>query len=143
MLKTSWRRLIDVLKTFLQTSWRCVEDVLKTSYRCLEDLFADVLKTFWRLVEDVSRCFFARRLKTSRRRLEDAWPRRMYWSWSRRLEDVFWRRMTKANIFVLIKTSSEDVLKTPSSRQMFAGHFTWYFYDKTYYSLQHWYQFTG
>ena len=33
-------------------------------------------------------------------------------SW-RRLEDVFWRRKAKANIFVLIKTSS--------SRRMFAG----------------------
>ena len=33
--------------------------------------------------------------KTSWRRLEDVWPRRIYWSWSRRLEDV-------------LKTSSED-----------------------------------
>ena len=49
-------------------------------------------------------------------------------SW-RRLEHVFWRCKTKANIFVLIKTSSEDederrlqdVFKTSSSRRMFAG----------------------
>ena len=47
-------------------------------------------------------------LKTSWRRLEDVWPRRICWPWWRRLEDVFWRRMSKANIFVLIKTSSED-----------------------------------
>ena len=75
VLKTFWRRLEVVLKTFLQ-------DVLKTSWQ-------DVLKMSWR-------------------RLEDVWPRRIYWSWSKRLEDVFRRRMTKANIFVLIKTSSED-----------------------------------
>ena len=53
----------------------------------------------------------------------------MYWSWPRRLEDVFWRRKARANIFVLIKTSwrrLEDVFwrrrrKTSSSRRMFAG----------------------
>ena len=45
----------------------------------------EVLKTYW---QDV--------LKMS------------YWSWSRRPEDVFWSRMTKVNIFVLIKTSSEN-----------------------------------
>ena len=101
-------RLENVLKISLQDvlkmSWRRLQNVLKTSWRCLEDVFArrleDVLKTSWRRLEDV--------LKTSWRRLEDIWPRRIYWSWSRRLEDVFWRRMSKVNIFVLIKTSSED-----------------------------------
>ena len=42
---------------------------------------------------------------------------------------VFWRRMSKVNIFVLMKTSSEDedqrclqnVFKTSSSRRMFVG----------------------
>ena len=44
--------------------------------------------------------------KTSwKRRLEDIWPRWIYWSWIRRLDDVFWRRMAKANLFLLIKTS--------------------------------------
>ena len=45
-------------------------------------------------------------------------------------QDVFWRRMTKENIFALIKTSwrrllktkKKDVLKKSSSRQMFAGY---------------------
>ena len=87
-------RLEQVLKTSLQ-------DALKTSWRCLEDVFArrleDVLKTSWICLEDV--------LKTSWRRLEDVWPRRIYWSWPRRLEDVFWGRKDKANIFVLMKTS--------------------------------------
>ena len=48
----------------------------------------DVLKTSWKRLEDV--------LKTSWRRLKDIWPRQIYWSWPRRLEDV-------------LKTSSEDV----------------------------------
>ena len=84
-------------------SWRRLHNVLKSSWICLEDDFA--------------------------RHLEDVWPRRIYWSWPRRLEDVFWRRMTKANIFVVIKTSSEDedkrrlqdLFNVSSSRQMFAG----------------------
>ena len=86
-------RLENVVRTSLQDvlkiSWRRLEDVFKTSHRRLEDVF----KTPWR-------------------RLEDVWPRRIYWSWSRRLEDVFWRPLSKANMFVLIKTSSrrlEDV----------------------------------
>ena len=78
------------------------------------------------------------------RRLLKAWVRWIYLSWWRRLEDVlktyeqdehigldqdvFRRRMSKTNIFVL-KTSSEDederrlqdFFKTPSSRWMFAG----------------------
>ena len=74
-----------------------LENVLKISLQ-------DVLKMSWRRLEDV--------LKTSWRRLEDVWPRRIYWSWPRRLEDVFWRRKAKANIFVLIKTSSRRLLKT-------------------------------
>ena len=84
-------RLQNILKASLQDvlkmSWR---RFCKTSWRCLEDVFA-------RRLEDV--------LKTSWRRLEDVWPRRIYWFWPRRLEDVFWRRKAKANIFVLIKTS--------------------------------------
>ena len=81
VLKTSWRHLEEVVKTF----WRRLEDVLKTSCKRLED----VLKTSWG-------------------RLKDIWPRQIYWSWPRRLEDVFWRRKAKANIFILFKTSSED-----------------------------------
>ena len=58
----------DALKiywgSFCKTSWKRPENVLKTS--CLED----VLKTSW-----IS--------------LEDVWPRQKYWSWSRRLEDIF------------------------------------------------------
>ena len=71
----------------MKTSW---QDVLKTSWKRLEDVLA-------RRYEDV--------LKTSWRRLEEIWRRRVYWSWPRRFEDVFWRRKTKANIFVLMKTS--------------------------------------
>ena len=132
VLETFWKRLKDILKTcyqeqinlmirlekILKTSWRC----LKTSSKCLED----VLKTFWRSLENVLT-----------RRLEDI----LKTSW-RLLENVLktsWRRMTKTNILVLIKTSSEDVyvrwiiwrllktktkdvFKTSSSRRMFAGN---------------------
>ena len=55
----------------------------------------------WRRPEDV--------LKTSWRRLEDIWPRQIYWSWPRCLEDV-------------LKTSSEDVwlirIYSSSSRRL-------------------------
>ena len=83
ILKMSWRRLQNVFKT----SWGRHEEVLKTSLQ-------DVLKTSWRCLG-----------KASWRRLEDIWPRWIYWSWIRRLEDVFWRRKAKANLFLLIKTS--------------------------------------
>ena len=107
-MKTSWRYLC-------KTSWRCLEDVLKTSWRCLEDLFArrleDVLKTSWRCLEDV--------LKTSWKRYEDVlktYNQDEYADLDEDLEDVFWRRMSKANIFLLIKASW---------RRMFAGTFQW------------------
>ena len=106
-LKTSWRHLEEVLKTFLQDVWRWCEDVLKMSWQ-------DVLKMSWR-----------RFCETSWRRLEDIWPRRVYWSWPKRPEDVFWRRMTKANLFVFIETSwrrlLKEKMKTSSSRRMFGG----------------------
>ena len=57
----------------------------------------DVLKTSWKRLEDV--------LKTSSEDIRLRWT---YSSWSRRLEDVFWRHKAKVNIFALIKTSSED-----------------------------------
>ena len=59
----------------------------------------------WRPLEDVLKMFWRRFCKTSWRRLEDVWPWRIYWSWSKRVEDVFWRRMAKTNIFVLMKAS--------------------------------------
>ena len=103
-------RLENVLRTSLQevlkTSW---QDVLKMSWRLF---LRDLLKTSWKRLEDVMARLLEDVLKKSWRRLEDAWPRRIYWSWSRPLEDLFWRRMTKANIFVLIKTSWRHFLKT-------------------------------
>ena len=78
VLKTYWRHPQDVLKTFLQ----------------------DILKTFWRRLEDAFKTFLQDVLKTPSRRLQDLWPRQIYWSWSRRIEDV---------------------LKTSLSRRMFAG----------------------
>ena len=73
---------------------------MKTSWRCLEDVFArpleDVLKTSWRRMAKMNILVLT---KTSWRRLEDVRLRRTYSSWSRRLEDV---------------------LKTSSSRRLFA-----------------------
>ena len=86
VLKMSWRRLEDVLKTFLQdilkTSWKRLEDVFKTSWICLEN----VLKTSWR------RMTKANILVLTKTSSEDVCLRRIYSSWSRRLQDVFWRQ---------------------------------------------------
>ena len=100
--KTSRRRFGDLFKkscqdvlkiywgSFCKTSWKRPENVLKTS--CLED----VLKTSWRSLEDV-------------------WPRQkilvLIKTCRRHIQDVFWRDMTRANVFVLIKTSWRRLLK--------------------------------
>ena len=84
------------LQEVLKMSWRHLEDVLKTSWRRLED----ALKRSWRRFEDI--------LKTSRRHMSKTNILVLTKTPWRRLEDVFWRRKAKANIFVLIKTSSED-----------------------------------
>ena len=65
LLKMSWRRVC-------KTSWRRFENFLKTYGQ----------DEYIRLDQDV--------LKT-----EDIWVRRLYSPWSRRLEDVFWRRRRK------------------------------------------------
>ena len=82
VLKMFWRRLEDISQDVLKMCWRYLEDVFKTSWRRLED----VLKTSWKRLEDV--------LKTSS---EDVRLRRTYSSWSRRLEDVFWRQRRKTS----------------------------------------------
>ena len=88
-----------------------------------------VLKTSSKRLQDMSSTRLQRNNFTSSmtywRSLEDVWPRRIYWSWPRRLEDMFWRRKAKANIFVFIKTSwrrLEDVFwrrrRRTSSRRL-------------------------
>ena len=88
----SSKRLKDVLNTFLK-------DFLQISSGPLEDALMTFLQDACKMscgdLEDV--------LKTYWRRLEDIWPREIYSSWSRHLEDVFCRRMTKVNTFVLIE----------------------------------------
>ena len=74
------------------------------------------MKTFWRCLEDVFARDFEDVLKASWRRVEDVLLIRIYWSWSRRLEDVFWRWMSKGNVFVWSKRL-EDVLKTSSENE--------------------------
>ena len=75
--------------------WRRFENVLKTSWRCLEDTFArrlkDKLKTSWRRMTKTSILVL---IKTSS---EDVGVRRIYSSWWRRLEDVFWTRTRKTS----------------------------------------------
>ena len=109
------RRLQDVLKTFLQdfliTFWRCLEDILP---RRLEG----VLKMSWRRFQNV--------LKTSWRCLENIFPRRLedvlktydqdeYIGLD---QDILWRHMTKANIFVLIKTSWRTSSEAEDERRL-------------------------
>ena len=139
MLNTSWRRVNKNSFTWwyvLKTSWRYL---CKTSWRRCED----VLKMSWRRLENVLMTSCQEDLKTAWERLKDVWLRRIYWSWPRRLVDVLkmdkmtsWRRLghfrLDANIFVLIQTfwrrledgderRLQDVFKTTSSREMFAG----------------------
>ena len=55
------------------------------------------MKTSWRYLCRASWRRLENFLKTSWRRLKDIWPRQIYWSWPRRLEDVFWRRRRKTS----------------------------------------------
>ena len=86
VLKMSW----GLLENVLRTSWRRFEEVLKTSWRRLEDflkmILQDILKTFWRRLENVLKTYY-----------QD--------EYTGLDQDVFWRRMSKASIFVLIKAS--------------------------------------
>ena len=69
------------LEKFLKIS---LQDVLKVYWRRFSRHLEDVLKMFWRRLEDG-------------KRLEDVWRRPLYWSWSRHLEEVFWRRRRKTS----------------------------------------------
>ena len=95
VLKMSWRYLEDVFKT----SWRRLEDALKRSRR----RFEDVLKMSWRRLENALKMSWRRFSNTSWRRLEDVWPIRIYWSWSRRLLETY-----KYSEYVCLEESSED-----------------------------------
>ena len=84
VLKAPWKRLEHVL------TWKRLENVLKTSLQ-------SVLKAFWRRLENVlARCLWICLEEVFKTFLQDALK-------------TSGRRMTKANIFVLIKTSSKDV----------------------------------
>ena len=86
--------LVNVLKM----SSRRLQGVFKTSSRRLEDVLKTNISSWLRRLRNV--------LKTSS---EDVWLKRIYSPWSRRLEDIFWRRRGK----------------TSSSRWMFAGGDVW------------------
>ena len=63
----------------MNTSWWHLKNILRT---LLEDVMINSWSSF-----------------------EREWLRRIYLFWSTHLEDVFWRRMTKGDILVLINTS--------------------------------------
>ena len=102
-------RLESVLKTSLQDvlkmSWRRLEKVLKMSWRRLENILkhlGDVLKMSWRHLENLWKMSWRRMTKTNilvliKTSSEDVWVRRIYSSWSRRLENIFWRRRRKTS----------------------------------------------
>ena len=123
------KQILDLSKQF--NLMVRLENVLKISLQ-------DVLEMSWRRLKDALKTFLQDVLKKSRRRLEDVWPRQIYWSWSRRLEDVlktfsedlwvrwiysFWSRHLE-DVFWRIrrrrKTSSRR-LQDASLRRMFAG----------------------
>ena len=95
----------ECFRNVLNASQRRVNKNSLTSWYVLKRSWRYLCKTSWKCCEDVLKTFWRRFCKTSWRCLEVLWPRRIYWSWPRPLEDVFWKRKAKANIFVLIKTS--------------------------------------
>ena len=107
--ETCWIRLEDVLTETVElneTSWkrlqdtfaRRFEDVSKMSWRCLEDVFARPFEELLKSLEDVLTRRLEHVLKT--------YDQDKYIGLD---QDVFWRRMTKVNIFVLI----EDIFWRP------------------------------
>ena len=149
VLKTSWRRLQNVLKM----SWRPLEKVLNAPWRCFEDVVVrrleDVLKSIWRRLGKRLWRRLKDILKASWRRLEDVWPRHYvgldqgvlktcelgeYIDIDLDVLKTSWRR--------LLKTKRKDVLKTRSSRRIFAGKWgcccshPWYNLFTCYFELQ-------
>ena len=108
-------RLENVLKISLQDVFaRYLEDIFA---RRLDDVLANFVMMPWRRLEDV--------FKTCLRRLEDVLKTYGQDEYIGLDQDVFWRHMTKANLFVLIKTSwkrLEDVFwrrrRQASSRRL-------------------------
>ena len=161
--KTSWRRLQNVLKTswrnFCKTSWRRLENFLKTSWGYLEDVFTRrledvsmkswqyVLKTSWKRLDDVLKTYAQDEyVGLDQDVLKKAWTRMtktnivvLIKMSRKRLEHVFWRSMSKANIFVLMKTfwrrllksKTKDVFKTSSRRLHQDECLLGYFYIQT------------
>ena len=113
MLNTSQRSLEDLLTTTVwldDRSWKCFEDIYA---RRLEDTFSRsiIFKISWRRLQDVMKMYWKRFCKTSCRCFQDVFKTYdqdefiLLIKTSRgRFEDVFWRCMTKANIFHCLKS---------------------------------------
>ena len=151
-MKTSWRH-------FCKTSWRRLENFLKTSWGYLVDVFTrrledvskkswqDVLKTPWKRLDDVLKTYDQDEyVGLDQDVLKKAWTRMtktnivvLIKMSRKRLEHVFWRSMSKANIFVLMKTfwrrllksKTKDVFKTSSRRLHQDECLLGYFYVQT------------
>ena len=111
VLKTSWKRanmnsLIwwYVLKMpwrqLCKTSWRRLENLLKKPWRCLEDVFS----RRWQIVVKMSGRRCENVSKTCWRRMTKMNILILIKTPWRHLEDIYWRRMNKGNMFALINT---------------------------------------
>lgn len=99
VIKTFWKYAHKIniswvihLEDMLQTSWKLRKKIILSTAIHYED----VLQMSWKRIEDVFARHLEYVLKTLWRRFEGVWPRRIYFSWTRSLEDIF-------------KKSSEDV----------------------------------
>ena len=103
VMKMSWRYLCN-------TSWRRFEEFFNITWQ-------EVLKMSWIRLQDVLKMSWRRFCKRLENKLNTSWRRMtktnilIKTSW-KRLEYVFWRRIIKVNIFVLIKSSRRYLLKT-------------------------------
>ena len=95
-LKTSWRCLENIFQDVFKTCWRRLEDVLKTFLK-------DVLKTSWRSRAKTNILVLT---KTSWRPLEDVFWRRKSKANMFVLIKTSWRRLLKTKMKDVLKTSS-------------------------------------
>ena len=127
LMKTSWRRLEDVLRLCLQkTSWRRLhqdeyirlthtssEDVLiKTNILVLVIRLQDVFKTFSRRLQDVLQKRLQDIFKTSSRRFQDVFK-----TSSRLIQDVL--KTSSRRLQDVLQRSLQDVFKTYHQVKLF------------------------
>ena len=111
-MKTSWRRLEDVLSTFLQ-------DVLKTFWRRLEDALArlleNVLKMSWKRLKDV--------LKTFCKTLDDVLKTYDQDEYIGLDQDVFVPCCSAKKVILQVSQNSQESIKKEAPAQIFSCEF--------------------